>query len=421
MGFFDRFRSRKKDEELRTIIRTVYGNDISLFARSYANRIYDIPEVRTAIECFADIFSSIPKYVERVDRNGNITYMENQMSKVLTQRANPLQNSTQFWKNVVTRLMLDNNVFIEPVYDNVTGKLKHLYVLPKDSFTFELVGDDAFVKFGRTGKKYKLSGFGGLIYLNRFGAITGGSNNSLGLYETVVQSLAEQAINVAKPNKVRAFIHGKVAGQSPIQKPKDTKGTMKDLEINMANNVQGVSYLDGHWEVTPVNWQENDVNRDLMQFAINIIYNYFGITGEIINNKATTIEYQLFVRNRMEPLAQQIEQEFTNKIFTEGEIGHGRRIELDTFALSASDLREKTAFLSVAGRGGYINIDEGREMIGLPPLPDGLGQMYRVTADTMDIKLVNEMQAAQKGVNKNNNKNKEQNEDEDGAKDKEAV
>ena len=265
MGFLDIF--KRKKPELRTIIKEYYGGNIGLFARSYASKIYDIPEVRTAIECFADIFSSIPKYVERVDRDGNITYIDNQMSKVINLRANPLQNSTQFWKDVVTRLMLENNVFIEPIWDMTTGNLKHLYLLPTDSFEFELNGDTANVKFLTTGKTYDLSK---IIYLNRFASITGGARNNLGLYETVVQSLAEQAINVAKPNKVRAFLQGK-SSASGLLKEKDRKGVMTDFKLNMDNNVQGVSYLDGQWQITPVNWQENDVNRELMQFVINIV------------------------------------------------------------------------------------------------------------------------------------------------------
>ena len=384
MGIF-----KRKEQEVRTILRTVYGNDVQLFARSYASRIYDIPEVRTAIECFADIFASIPKYVERIDRNGNITYFENLTSRVLTQRANPFQNAAQFWKNLISRLMLDNNVFIEPIWD-VDGQLKNLYILPKDYFEFELVGDTGKVKFSGMQKSYDLAN---LIYLNRFANITGGSNNSLGLYETVVQSLAEQAINVAKPNKIRAFLQGKVnSGADAMLKEKDRKGVMRDFALNMDENVQGVSYLDGKWEVTPVNWQENDVNRDLMQFAINIVYNYFGITESIINNKASEVEYQLFVRNRVEPLAQQVEQEFTNKLFTDREIGFGNKIELDTFNLTIGTMSAKAALFNVGLRQGVLAIDDAREMIGLPPLPDGLGQMNRTTLDTVDISIANEMQ-----------------------------
>ena len=399
MGFIDNVRSswrdRKRQKEYRTVIKEYYGGDVGLFARSYANRIYDIPEVRTAIECFSDIFSSIPKYLERTDKNGNITYFETAMSRVLTLRANPLQNATQFWKEVTTRLMLDNNVFIEPVYDPQTGELKNLYVLPRDKFNFVLNGDTATVKFLGIGKTYNL---GNLIYLNRFANITGGVANNLGLYETVVQALAQQAIDITNPKKVRAILTGKV-GTSGALKDRDKKGTMSDLRSNFDENVNGIAYLDSQWTVNPINWQENDVNRELMQFIVNIIYNYFGITQEIINNKAGEIEFDMFVKNRIEPLARQIEQELTTKLFTRREIEFGNKIEFDTFNLSISTLQAKTAFFSVGLRTGLINIDEGRERIGLAPLPDGLGQMYRTTKDTADIKIVNAIQAAEQNKN----------------------
>lgn len=393
MGIF----KKRQEPALRTIVMERFGGDVSLFAQSYAARIYDIPEVRAAIEAFADIFASIPKYVERVNKSGNIEYFEDQTSRVLTLQANPLQNSTQYWKNLITQLYLDNNVFSEPVFDE-SANLKALYVLPRDTFDFKILGDRASVTFGSTGKTYDMAK---LIYLNRFATITGGATNNLTLYEKVVRSLAQQAINVASPNKPRAFLQGKTGAASEKLKAQHRDGTMADLKINMDKNVNGVSYLDGQWTVTAINWQENDVNRELMQFVISIVYNYFGMTAEIINNKATEIEFQLFVRNKMVPLAMQVMQEFTSKLFSRREIEFGNRIELDTFNLTIGTLSAKAALFNVGLRQGVIKIDDAREMIGLAPLSDGLGQMIRVTSDTMDITLANEMQKAQKGVKEN--------------------
>jgi HK97 family phage portal protein len=398
MGLFSRIKKRR---ELRTIIKEYYGGDIGWFARSYASSIYDIPEVRTAIECFSDIFSTIPKYIERVDRNGNITYFETQASRVLTLKANPLQNATQFWKDVTNRIMLDNNVFIEPIFDNSTGELKQLYVLPRDNFAFELSGDVAKVRFLTIGKTYNLEN---LIYINRFANISGGKKNNLGLYETVVQSLAQQAINVANPRKVKALLQSKIGANGNL-KPTDKKGTMQDVKANFDDNVNGLAYLDSVWSVTPVNWTENDVNRELMQFVINIVYNYFSITQEIINNKASEIEFQLFVKNRIEPLARQIEQEFTSKLFTKREIEFGNRVELDTFNLSVSTLTAKTALFNVGLRQGVLKIDDAREMIGLAPLPDGLGQKIRVTADTVDITIADKYQLGKFKIKEEENEN----------------
>ena len=388
------FRRRSdRDVQLRSIIHEYYGDNVGWFAFNYASNIYSIPEVRTAIEAFADIFSTIPRYFERKDKNGFVQYFENASDKVINLKPNPLQNATQFWKNVITSLFLNNNVFIEPTFDNRTGDLKYLYVLPKDKFDFTLYNDRATVTFLTLGKTYSMDS---LIYLNRFPALGGGQSNDLGLYETVIQALAQQAIVVANPKKPRAFLQANINQQGNI-KDADKKGTMKDMKANFDSSVQGLVYLDPQWKVTPINWNENDVNRDLMKLVINIVYNYFGITEDIINNKASEIEFELFVKNKLKPLANQIEEEFTAKLFTKRELEFGNRLELDTFNLSVSTLAAKTQFFQVTGRSGVLNQDEQREMIGYPPLPNGLGQMYRVTADTVNIEIVDEYQKTKNG------------------------
>ena len=289
--------------------------------------------------------------------------------------------------------MLYSNVFIEPTYNSKSGELEQLYVLPHDRFDFKLYEERATVTFLSLGKTYDLDD---LIYLNRFPTLSGGQKNDLGLYETVIQALANQAINVADPKKVRAILQAGVGTQGNL-KDRDKDGVLKDLQGNFDKAVNGIVYFDSQWNVTPINWTENDVNRELMRFIVNIVDNYFGMTEEIINGKATEIEYQLFVKNKMEPLARQIEQEFTYKIFSKREIEFGNKLELDTFYLSVSTLAAKTQFFSVAGRGGIMNADEMREMIGQPPLPNGLGKVYRASADTVNIEIVDEYQNAKNG------------------------
>jgi len=390
-------REKGKAAQLRSIIHEYYKDNVGWFAFNYASNIYNIPEVRTAIEAYADIFSTIPRYFERRDKNGYIQYFEHAADRVINLKTNPLQNATQFWKNVITSLLLNSNVFIEPTFDYRTGDLKYLYVLPKDQFEFNLYNDRATVTFLTLGKTYDMDN---LIYLNRFPALDGGRGNDLGLYETVIQALTQQAIEVASPKKPRAFLQAKSNQQGNL-KEKDKQGTMEAVKANFDASVRGLVYLDPQWDVTPINWQENDVNRDLMRFVINVVYNYFGITEEIINNKATEIEYQLFVKNKIEPLAKQIEQEFTAKLFSKRELEFGNRLELDTFYLQVATLAAKTQYLQMAVRHGLLNQDEGREVIGYPPLPNGLGQMYRVTADTVNIEIVDDYQAAKNGKSTN--------------------
>ena len=399
MGFWQNVskvfrRSKKTNKQLQDVIVKTYGGDWRYFVYNYANNIYNIPEVRTAIEKVSDIFASIPIYHKRLDKNGQVTYMEDATSRVLNYCPNPLQNSTQFIKTVVTDLLLYNNAFVEPVFDAENGKLSQVYPLPyrKPELSVDRTGRKGYVSFRDSqtdqSKKYDLDN---IIYLNRFTTLSGGTDNNIGLYETVLKSLAEQIVNDADPRKPRAILQSNQIGQGAL-KDADKKGTMDAVRANFADNVQGLVYFDKMWTVTPINWQENQVNKDLMQLVINTVYKYFNINDDIINNKATEIEFEMFVANTIKPLALQFEKEFTNKLFSENEYYFGHRIEFDYFALSVNTLQAKTNLFSVAIRQGIMNIDECREMIGQPPLENGLGKTYRVTADTIDITVANQYQ-----------------------------
>lgn len=403
MGFFDKvknlfIRSDKK-KQVQNLINTYYGGDWQYFVWNYANQIYKIPEVKCAIEKIADIFSSVDIFNERVDKNGNIQYLEDSTMRVLKYKPNPLQNATQFYKNVITKLLLDNNVFIEPVFD-MTGNLKALYPLPTRNFQLSMDNNDknAYVQFYDAYKnpqeKYNLNN---IIYLNRFNTLSGGQqSNDMGLYEKVLQSLSEKIVNDASPNKPRALLQSNQVGEGQL-KDRDKKGATETLKASFAENVQGIAYLDKKWVITPINWQENDVNKELMAFIVNLVYNYFSINENIINNRASEIEMAMFVKTTIKPLAKQFSQEFTNKLFTENEYYFGRRIEFDYNPLLVTTLQSEATIAQINIRNGIWSIDEARERIGYEPLPDGLGKIHRASADLVNIKVIDEYELGKVG------------------------
>ena len=79
----------------------------------------------------------------------------------------------------------------------------------------------------------------------------GSGENKLGLYETVLKSLAEQIVNVANPNKPRAILQSNQTGQGQLNE-KDKKGTMENVRENFEDNVQGLVYSETMRIVTPV-------------------------------------------------------------------------------------------------------------------------------------------------------------------------
>ncbi len=403
MGVFDKikglFTRSDKKKQVQDIINTYYGGNWQYFVWNYANQIYKIPEVKCAIEKIADIFSSVDIYNERVDKNGNVQYLEDATNRILKYKPNPLQNATQFYKNVITKLLLDNNVFIEPVFD-MNGNLKALYPLPTRDFQLLMDNNDknAYVQFYDAYKNpQEKCNLNNIIYLNRFNTLSGGQqSNDMGLYEKVLQSLSEKIVNDASPNKPRALLQSNQIGEGQL-KDKDKKGATETLKASFAENVQGIAYLDKKWTITPINWNENDVNKDLMAFIINLVYNYFSINENIINNKASEIEMAMFVKTTIKPLAKQFSQEFTNKLFTENEYYFGRRIEFDYNPLLVTTLQSEANIAQINIRNGIWSIDEARERIGYEPLPDGLGKVHRSSADLVNIKVIDDYELGKVG------------------------
>ena len=399
MGFFEDFRLKRarrilakhKDYETRSIIKEYFGNNYNRFLWSYATSIDKIPEVRTAINTIAEYFSIMPIYHKIKTDDGNVQKVNkssDDINYVLGQKPNKFQNSIQFWQSCITQLLLNNNLFIEPIW-GIDGRLKELFPIPYTNFEFEEIGNNAYVTFPEepNGKKHNLDD---LIYISRFCNLAGGRKNDLGLYEKVIQAMNQQILNYCSPRKVKALMSNKMAGGQ--LKEEDKQGATKTLKASFDANVEGIAYLDEKWQITPVNWNEGDVNKDLKDAVINTVYNYFGISDKIINHTATEAELDSFISQTIKALADQFEVELTTKLFTKREQDVGHRVEFDVFALSIATLQAKTAFMKDAIRNGVINQDEFRNKIGFPPLPNGLGKNFRISLDLVDMKIADEYQ-----------------------------
>ena len=76
---------------------------------SFGRDLYNIPEIRTAINFIAEKVASVPFYHVRADNVGNISPVFDRANYVLTIRANPYMSPQVFWTHVITRVLLTNN------------------------------------------------------------------------------------------------------------------------------------------------------------------------------------------------------------------------------------------------------------------------------------------------------------------------
>lgn len=358
MALLDKLFKREKYITVAQIIDLLNmgrGLNVSINGKS----LYNIPEVRTAINSVAETVGRVPFYHIRADNAGNIDRQFNRMDYVLTIRTNPYMSASVFLTYMATRVLLTNNAFAFPEWDD-SGKIKWIFPLPYDNYQMSRGSDNRlYITFNGT----HTFPYEDIIHFQRFPTDRGGSmGQATGNYVNIVNTLQDQAVKDSETSgRIAAILKTKI----PLNKADMSKklADFKDMFLNAENNT-GFGMIDNQYDIEKVDLKTNPLNPDLMKVITKSLYNYFGTSEEIINGTATEIQYEQYV-DKLKNLILQIQQELTYKLFTDTEIGHGNRIQAELIDLEISSLAAKTMFYKEAIFGGYATRNEIRQRIGL--------------------------------------------------------
>lgn len=336
---------------------------------SFGRELYNIPEVRTVINFIAEKVGSVPFYHARSDSEGYIEQVNDRTQYVLSIRSNPYQTPQVFWTYVVTRLLLSNNVFIMPDWDD-TGKLQALYVLPFTQFQFSQDADGKLtIRFPYAGN-YEFY-YDDIVHLQRFPTQIGGAQKqATSGYVQIVNTLQEQAVkDSVNSQRIAALLQVKTQLKGSDMKKKLDE--FKDLFLT-SENTTGFGMIGAEYEVHNLDMKLNPLNKDVLEAIVSYLYVYFGASKEIITNTASELQFEQFIDNTIKPIVFQIEEELTYKLFSTNEINHNNRIFAELIDLEISTLSAKTTFFKEMYFSGVMNRNEIRKRIGMSRGPKEL-------------------------------------------------
>ena len=98
------------------------------------------------------------------------------------------------------------------------------------------------------------------------------------------------------------------------------------------------------------------------------VYDYFGISENIVRNKFTDDEWDSFYEGVIEPRAMQLSYEFTNKVFSNQAIEEGNKIIFSANKLQYKSLDKKIKLLETILPYGLLAKDMALEILDLPPI-----------------------------------------------------
>ena len=153
-------------------------------------------------------------------------------------------------------------------------------------------------------------------------------------------------------------------------KNKDLVKTKEDFvkDFLSLENESGIAALDAKAKFIEVNLKPVTLDNEQLERVNYNIFDYFGVSEKIINNSFTEEEWNAFYEGVVEPRGIQMGYAFTNKIFKKQSIKEGHKIVFTANRLQYASLKTKTDLLKVVAPWAMLRVDEGREILDLPPI-----------------------------------------------------
>lgn len=340
-------------------------NGENVYFSKISDNIYDSKVARECIDRIATHCAKlVPKHIQdgRGHVKGDINYM-------LEYEPNPIMTKFDFLYKIVSQLYTNSNTFVFIAKDgdgNITGFYP---VLAHDEKLLEDKAGNIFLQFKFINRNEYTLPYFELIHLRKFyneNDFFGTNNKALYTDLETVHTASEGIKNAIKTAmSIKGIIkYNAILKDEDIKKNKDR--FVKDF-IGL-NNKSGIASLDGKGDFKEINLNPITLSESQLKQVNYNIFDYFGVSEKIINNDFSENEWNAFYEGVVEPIAIQMSDEFTRKIFSKNAIKKGHRIFFTTNRLQYASLATKVKLIHELAPYGMLKTDEGREIIDLPPL-----------------------------------------------------
>lgn len=332
----------------------------------------------------------VPKHIQ-----GNITNnIKGDINFLLSNQPNPLMNTFDFIYRIISLLYTDCNAFVFIAKDN-TGFITGFY--PVLATTYELLqGADGtmYLQFDFVnGKTYTIP-YLELIHLRLFY----NRNDIFGMSNRVLQTDLNTANTVTegidKAIKTTSNLKGILRYENSMLKEKDLKTNKENFVKDFLNmdNEGGIAALDAKAKFETVNLKPITLDNEQLKRVNYNIFDYFGVSEKIVNNSFAEEEWNAFYEGIIEARAMQMSYAFTNKIFKKQSIKEGHKIVFTANRLQYASLNTKTNLLKVVAPWAMVKVDEGREILDLPPIGGEEGNKILQSLNNIDSSIANKYQ-----------------------------
>lgn len=372
MKILDFFRRKPQENQNKTLELASMLNGYSNSFTAYSGDAYGNDIFRAAVDAIARNAAKMKaQHVVYNKYTGVREDGDQSLNNMLDTRPNDNMTAYDFIYKLTTHYFTNNNAFA--VIDREGKNIKAIY--PVKVSTMNFLTDDTGELFCSlwtpNGKKYILP-YEDVIILRRFfnekdllGDDNGAIHNTLSLAHT--QNEGMEHIIKSGANLKGLLKYNQVLAPEKLKEEKE-----KFVDDYMTiSNTGGVAALDAKMDYIPLNEKPADISSAQLEAVKDKIYSYLGINENIIKSNYNENEWAAFYESTIEPLALQLSQELTNKIFSSREQAFGNYIRLDSNRMQFTSNETKTNIIKELMPYGIFTINQALEILNLPPVQDG--------------------------------------------------
>lgn len=348
---------------------------------SYNGNLYQSDVVRACIRPFAQTLGKLtPKHI----RNG--VPVDEPYMRMLLAEPNPLMTGQMMIEKLGTILCLNHNSFA------FIGRDENDYatsIYPISAFAVEAIFQNGrlYLKFDLVNGKTLTASYDDIIHLRLdycgndvFG------ENSAKVLTPLMEIVTTMDQGVVKAIKNSAVIRWILKFKQQLR-PEDIKKQQKEfVESYMAvdsENAIGAAAIDTRADIEQVEPKDFVPNALQTDRIMERIYNYFHTNKKIIQACYTEDEWNAYYELVIEPIALQLSNEFTRKLFTRRERGFGNKIVFDAALLQYASMQTKLGLVAMVDRGALLP-NEWRQVFNLGPVEGGDKPLRRLDTTTVN-------------------------------------
>ena len=389
--FFGKNNQKQSVKQTRLEMLNSYNAEFT----TLGNNTYDSKVARQCIDRIATHCAKlIPKHIQ--DNISNC--IKGDINFLLQNMPNPIMTKFDFIYKTISMLYTDSNAFVYIAKDE-KGFITGFYpVLAQDYDLLQDKEGKMYLKFKFVNGKSYILPYLELIHLRLFynkHDIFGTNNKVL---KTDIDTAHTASEGIKNAIKTSNNLKGILKYENSMLKDKDLKASKEAFVNDFLNleNESGIAAMDAKADFKEVNLKPITLDREQLEQVNYNIFDYFGISENIVRNNFTEEEWNAFFEGVIEPRSIQMSDAFTNKVVSIKARKEGHKIIFTANRLQYASLKTKILLLKEAGDRAMLKVDEGREIIDLPPIGGEEGNKIIQSLNYIDGKIANNYQGGNK-------------------------